>query len=514
MEGTRRVFLSAARVSAATFAVVISSAALTVLTTARFGATRETDAFLVALAIPTMVGTVLALAPAVAAIPALVRVRDARGPAAARRLEATLFWGVTLTVAASGALLLIAREPVIAALAPGFDTEARALTGQLLFLTVPAGVALAGSNALTAILNANDRYALPAAAQMIVNAGVASVIIAMADLGVEAWAVGYLVGTVIAFATLVGAMLSMGQRLSFSLPFADRADSRAVLATVAPFVVLAAIAQASGAVTRMITSLLPGGVITALGIAQTLTNIPLGLSGYALGTTLVTAFAASTVARPEIVQLLFTRAIRILELLLAPVAGLMLVFSEPLVRALFERGAFTAESTALTAGALRIFALSLLAQPFMVVAHRALLGAQLTVALLVLGGIETAMLALLTLSFAAKFGHLGVAAAYSCSVLINAILLTIYTNSRFRRRDVPGAIGFTVAAAVMSAAAVAVGHTVYRAVTAPERVLDAAALGLGGLSAILVYVAAVLILPTWARSELRSLRLTRASRGR
>jgi putative peptidoglycan lipid II flippase len=512
MASTRTVFISAIRVSASTLSVVVSSALVTIITTGSFGVSRQTDAYLVALAIPTMIVTILSLAPSLSAIAVLVQERAERGDRSEQILSSTLVWAIVGSVAPVLILLVLARQEAVGLIAPGFSDLDRGLTAGLMLLTAPAAFCNAIANGLGAILNARHRYAIAAMAPTIVNVVSGAVIVLVRDAGVIAWAWGYLAGSVAALGVLMVTTALVGQR-QWLVVALDHPALRGLFSTVLPFVLLTALSQVSAIVVRSITSLLPGGVITALNIALTITNIPLGLSAYALGTTLVPAFARYLAEDPSQVQILFRRAIRLLELALAPVVALTFVLAQPLIRVLFERGAFDAHATELTAEVLRIYVLSLLAQPFVVVAHRALLGGRATRTLLVVGVIETGSLAVLTFALSAGFAHEGVAAAYVLSVVVNAALLTVASVRAFHRADVLGSIAFAIATSALAA----VGSAAAFAIVSLEPVsigriggalwiVAAAAVGAA------VYLALVWASPLSTIAELRGLLARRLSR--
>lgn len=491
----------------------MSSAVGTIITTGSFGATRKTDAYLIALAIPTMLVVILSLAPSLAAIPDLVRERSERGDGSAQILAATLVWGIALVVAPCLLLLVLARSLVVPLVAPGFEAGDRELTASLMLITVPAALCIAISNGLTAVLNARDRYVIAAVAPTIVNVAVGTVVIVFArQSGVVSWAIGYLVGSIVVLLVLLLATRAAGQRTWWAANFRHPA-MLGLVATVVPFVALAGVGQVSQVVIRVVTSLLPGGAITALSIALTITNIPLGLSAYALGTTLVPAFARYLAEDPSQVQLLFVRGVRLLMVALAPVAALLVVLSHPLVRALFERGSFDARATTVTSEALQLYALSLLAQPFFVVAHRALLGARATHVLLILGVAETTALAVLTFALGSAFGHVGVAAGYSTSIAISAALLTAASARYFGRPDIGRSLVFgavTIGLAMVASLAAVLVLTVVPSNT--DRVAEFSVTVAAGVVGIGTYVALLWFVPLPAIRELRMLMAGRMSR--
>ena len=498
---TGRAFEAAIGVSAAGLAVVTSAGVVAVAATNAFGATRQTDAYVFALALPLFVVAVVALAPSVAAIPIIARAAQRGENLEAQELSDALLWIVIFTSLSCSILLLIARTPIIDAVAVGFDGATRALVSELLPLTVLGALFLAISNALTANLNAHQRFAFAAAAPAIVSAITTATIISFHDHGVVAWAWGYLCGNVVA-----GSVLLFRAGVAGLLPSVVRIPRpeivRDLATVVTPFAAVVLVTQLVGLVVRGFSSTLPAGVLTALGIALTVANIPLGLSAHALGTTLIPAFTQGLRFDPA-AAVLFRQAVLVLNVLLAPIAFTFVLLPEPIVRALFERGSFGPEATRITAEALRIYALGLLVQPFFVVAHRALLAARRTGLLLSAGLVEQTALVGLTVILIRPLGHVGVALAATLAVGISAVLLVILARGSLGSRDVGSSVRLALVIDAMALAGSAIALPALSLFVPTTAWLElprvAAACALGAAT----YGALLWVVPSPALAELR-----------
>jgi putative peptidoglycan lipid II flippase len=94
--------------------------------------------------------------------------------------------------------------------------------------------------------------------------------------------------------------------------------------------------------------------------ANRLIELPLGIVGIAVGTVLVPAFAHAVRSRDKnALAHVESRGLELALGLALPAAVALVALAEPIVRVLFERGAFTAGDTAATAAALAAFALGL-----------------------------------------------------------------------------------------------------------------------------------------------------------
>jgi putative peptidoglycan lipid II flippase len=103
------------------------------------------------------------------------------------------------------------------------------------------------------------------------------------------------------------------------------------------------------------------GGVSALAYARKIAETLTTILPYALGIVLL-PFSAEMAARrdDEALSRTLTAAVRALTLLFLPATVGLVVLREPFVRLLFERGAFTAASTEMTAGPLLFYAMALL----------------------------------------------------------------------------------------------------------------------------------------------------------
>jgi len=200
--------------------------------------------------------------------------------------------------------------------------------------------------------------------------------------------------------------------------------------------------------------------VSWLYYANRLIEMPLGVVSIAIGTVLVPAFTHA-VRSGDSHELAHVES-RGLELsigLALPAALALAALAEPVVRILFERGAFTADDTAATAAALAAFALGLpghvLAKTFSPVFFaREDTGTPMRAALL---GLVVAIGGSLLLR--PSMGHVGIALAIALSGWASALLLGILIARRFgfgidaqARRRLPRIV---IAAVVMGLAVLA-----------------------------------------------------------
>jgi putative peptidoglycan lipid II flippase len=344
--GHRRLLSTMALMGMATVLAKCIALGKDLLVARQLGAGDDLDAYLVAFVLPSYASVVLAHTFASAFVPSYVRVWQKEGIAQAQQLAGgvmaaavLLLSGVLLLLCAIGPLLL----PLIGL---GFDAEKLALARGLFY--VMAGIVLAtGSSAvIAAVLNAHERFVATALAPLAIPVSMLGVFAQYGStLGVRALAIGTLLGFVGELLVLVGA--AWRARL---LPWPRFAAPRRELARVAnqylPVAIGGLLMSSSMVVDQAMAASLGSGQVSVLNFGGKVVAVVLG----------VVAVSVSTVLFPRFTHLIAAGRTRELErtfglyavgifLLSIPVVALLALATEPLIRLLFERGAFTPETT-------------------------------------------------------------------------------------------------------------------------------------------------------------------------
>jgi len=332
------------------------------------GAGPVADAFLVAFQLVNVVRRLLtegALNNAL--VPAWLSMNEAKGPIAASafagRVLGTLSAALIVATGAAGLLM----PWIIIALAPGFAGEKTLrLAANDARLMLPY-LAFAGPATVTmALLNAQRRFALTAFAPLLFNAAlivVMTVLIAQRwDAGDAALAVAATVGIAGLLQLAILILRSRGSHFATPLRVTFDSEMRGFLAKALPGMVAGAGPQLLIVAGAIVASTSPSAV-SWLYFANRLIELPLGIVGVAVGAVLVPELARAV--RTEDRNAMTHAQSRGLELaigLALPATLGLIALSEPIVRLLFEHGAFAATDAAGTAHALMWLALGLPAQ--------------------------------------------------------------------------------------------------------------------------------------------------------
>lgn len=325
-----------------------------------FGTGGTADAFFVAYIIPYIFYGVIGMALTTVIVPVF-----AEYAAEGRREEAwrmlSLVTNTVFTVMAALAILGMVGAPVIAGtLGAGFKPETLQLAARLTAVMMPAIVFMTLAGVFAGILNANQVFGPPAFGPAAQNL----TIIAGALLGGKLWGIYGLAGGAVAGAVVLGlvqlpALRHVGFKYSFQIDI-RHPEVRRVLALILPVILMSGIMQVYTMVDWRLASGLAAGSISSLNYANKLMNLPQGLFVTAVATAVFPTLSQLVAEnrRAEMARVL-QRAMKVILLLGVPGAIGLIVLREPVVALLFQRGAFDAQSTSMTASALLFYAIGL-----------------------------------------------------------------------------------------------------------------------------------------------------------
>jgi putative peptidoglycan lipid II flippase len=491
---------SAARVGEATMLSRVFGLARDTAFAALFGTGFVADAFNLAFLIPNVFRRLVGegnINPAF--VPVFTEIRERRGAAAAamflRRLNGALL-GFCLALVSLG----IAFAPWIVGLY-AHDWNATpgdfSLAVGLLRLLFPY-LLLAGAAALaSAAMNALRSFALPALAPVVLNVGflfgaLAALAFDTLSARIVAFAVGGLLGELGSWWILFPRMRSLG--LPLGAEWAPRdADVRRVAALMIPGALALGVTQVNLFVDTLLALRMEEGTLTALRLGNRVMLLPLGVIGVAVSTTALPTLSLHAAGDDRRAVLdTMAHSLQLLLALLIPAAVGLVLLSEPIVKLLFEYGAFSAErSTPMTAAALLFCTLGLPAYGLVKGLAQGFYSVQDTRTPVRIAVVAMLANVALNLALMKPLGLRGLALATSLAAWLNAWLL-----SRALRRRLgplpPGSLWPSLRSTLAASAALAggclAGLRLAALVPAPEplaRVITVGAAMLLGLGAFI-----------------------------
>ena len=337
------------------------------------GAGLASDAFLIAWRLPNLFRALFAEGAFAAVFVPMYnrRMTEAEREAADTGLAAAnAFAGQVLSVLLPvlivfTAIMMVATAPIVRAMTGGFPDggpEKFALAVHLTRITFPYLALISLVSLLGGILNSLNRFWVNAAAPILLNIAMIVAILffrgsSQAQVA-ETQAIAVTVAGALQLLWLIWSCRRAGVVLRVGFGTLSP-DVRRMLALIGP----AALGQ--GAIqfnllisTSLAARFLPQGAVSYLYYADRLNQLPLGLIGIGIGTAILPSLSrqigggdARAAAHTQ------NRALELALALALPAAIALVVSATPLVRGVFQHGAFTARDTIGAAGALAAFSL-------------------------------------------------------------------------------------------------------------------------------------------------------------
>ncbi|MBV9391963.1 MAG: murein biosynthesis integral membrane protein MurJ [Verrucomicrobia bacterium] len=337
---------------------------------ALFGAGRSMDAFIIAFRAPNLLRDLFAEgALSTAFVTVFSRKIAKEGDASAWRLAAKMATLTTVFMSLISILGVIFADPLIGLLAPGFDPAKRHLTVVLAQVMYPFILLISLAALVMGMLNAKNRFAVPALASSFFNMGSIVGGIGIGYILDPTFGNRALVG--LAMGTLIGGLLQLAVQLPSlkSVGFHFYPDFKwrdpgvvEVLTLMAPAVISGSAVQVNVMINGIFASHLGDGPVSWLSNAFRLIQLPIGVFGVAISTVTLPVISKSAALRDSAsFRSTLARALRLAFFLTIPSTIGLVVLARPIIELLFQRGRFSSHDTFETASVLQFYAIGLAA---------------------------------------------------------------------------------------------------------------------------------------------------------
>lgn len=423
-------------VAICTFVVKLVAAGKDLVLANFFGISASLDTFLLAYLVPSVAVNILAGSLQAAFVPKYVLARSSDGDAAAAEFASATATMLALSLALTTILVI----PIVAWGIPAMAgklpaqhvEEARWMAVALTPVIVLNGLTFFWSG----FLNTHDKFAIPALTPIVTPICIAVAALQAAHQGVHVLVIGALIGACIELSIVLAHAHSAGQRLLFAWPrittrhremlkqFGAAASGNFVLG--ATMIIDQSFAASTGA----------GGVAT-LNFGVKLTQVIAGILAMAIGTA-VLPNASRLVAKQDWVGLRMTLKsyTKILFAITLPITGALILFSEDIVRVVFQRGAFDASDTNSVAFVQSLSALQIPFFAFSILIVRTLSAISANVVLLVGAVISLLLDVVLNYSLVPLLGVAGTGLSTSLMYAVSCVFLVVSLHIRLRRLEV------------------------------------------------------------------------------
>ncbi len=283
---------------------------------------------------------------------------------------------------------------------------------------------------LSGIMNTRDKFAIPTLALALLNVFMIGALSIAPSFGLDQEKIGYYLSVAVTLSGISQVSLvwwaskRAGVVLKFRAPKVTPGVRRLFILGV-PGIISAGITQINLLVSHVIATT-QASAASWLTYADRLYQLPLGMIGIAMGVALLPTLSRSIRAgRDGDAKTTLNRGIEISLFLTLPAAVALYVIPDFLISGIYQRGAFTAETTAQVAKALRWFALGLPGFVLLKVLTPAFFARENTRTPMVWAGISAAINLSLGYTLFKLIGFHGLALATSIAAWVNVIGLSI-----------------------------------------------------------------------------------------
>jgi putative peptidoglycan lipid II flippase len=387
----------------------------------RFGTTAETDAYLVAAVLPQILFLAFNDAVKTAFIPVYGEYHR-QGEGNAFALTVYVLLGAVLFV--SSFVLVLAAPLVVRLVAPGFSGETYEIAVVMSRILLP-GLMFMGLSGLSAgVLHTKKNFVTPAIVAFPSNL---IIIVGAVFFGVRYGIVG------LAWATIVG----IASQFLIQLPAVARTGvftrdkllwkhpGLKKMAVLLPPVLLGGAAlELKSIIDRVFGSLLPEGSIAALNFSNRIYLLPHSILILALLTVIYPTLVELHVeAKVKEFKETLRQGIGLMIVSITPMMAGLIVLRVPVVRLLFERGAFDVAATESTAFALAFYSLGLVGVGWQLLMNRAFYAMKDTVTPMVVTLVLVVMNIVFNWFLIKPLGHGGIALGTALSINVGTVLV-------------------------------------------------------------------------------------------
>lgn len=401
-----------------------------------FGIGKEYDIYLVGAVLPVTIGTILLYTGQNYFIPSynnFISGNNKNDPEEFVGRKFVIFISSGIAIAF---LLFVTANPIINLYMGDSSTSLKEIAYRvymIFLITIPFS---AGISILSAYLQSILEFKYPIFSRLFLNfSTIIFVLIFGKQVGVFIIAIGYLTGTLLQFLYLVTKtkIKILSTIVNF---FKSGKELKSVFNfSIVTIIIIETISQLYVLFDRYFYSEVSSGGIAALNYALTLFTFPVGILSVAMATAIFPKISVAVMEKtPGGIKSLFNEAMLVILLLFTPITFIFTFFPDEVIRLIFERGNFNAESTIYTATALRYFSFSLIFYAVYAVINKIFYSVGLIKTLLVITIVGSALKLMLNYILVGSLQHNGLALGTTVSYLFFFVSCFLILNFKFKLR--------------------------------------------------------------------------------
>lgn len=326
-------------------------------------------------------------------------------------------------------LCYIFNKQIVTIFAPGFSGDTFNLTSRFLNISVFSILFSSVLQVLSAYLNCNNKF-IESSLPMLFFSSTQIVFIVMSGIvSTHVLIYGYIVAVIMQFFTTYLFSYKECYRFKFNIRITPEIKKTFIL--VIPIFISSAIIQINSFVDKSFASVLAEGSISALNYANILRSFIFTIFTVAI-TTMIYPLLSKSITEKNIdaVKNMFSKSINLTIILFIPITIGAILLATPAIQFVYERGAFSSQSTILTSTAFIMYSIGILPLAFSDIITRVFYSMQDTKSVMITSIISVILNIILNFLLIKPLKHNGLALATSLSSIFTIPILFVILRKK------------------------------------------------------------------------------------
>lgn len=327
---------------------------------------------------------------------------------------------------------MIFAMPIVKIIAPNLDAQTMDLTVSLARTLFPVLLFTAVAFVFVGFLQSMDEFNIPAIISVVSNGILILYLLIFNDkFGVQGVAIAMLIGWGTQIIVQIPSAIKKGFKYKLKVDFKDEGLKKVVKLAI-PILISSWVQPINNIVNLRLASGLEGGqAVSAIEYAYTLYLIIVGVFSYTL----------SNIIFPELSKLsadndenqfkeVIKKAIEISIFFIIPMSVGIWFLSTDIIKLIYERGEFTANSTSLTAGALQLYSIGMIGYGLMEILNKTLYARQDSKTPMIISCFAIVCNILLSILLVKMMGYIGLPLAASITSILTTVVMLFIINKK------------------------------------------------------------------------------------
>lgn len=388
-----------------------------------YGISQIADIYITSSTIPTILFGSVGIAISTTVIPIFYEIDKNKGRNESIDFINNIFNIVLLISTILAILGCIFAEPLVKIFAVNFTGDKLDMSVEFTRIMIFGIISIGASNIMSCWLQINNNFKVPGLIGIPYNLIIIISILISSIAGIRIMAIGTLIAISSQFIMQYIFAVKYEYKYKLYINYKDPYIKK-IVSLIIPVFMGVAVSQINTIVDRTISSTLGDGFITILNSANRLNSFVTGVFILAIVTVIYPLLSklSNEENKDKFIKSVY-QSINSVILLIIPMSIGAIIFAKPIVRIVFERGAFDSKASVMTATALVYYSIGMLGTALREVLNKIFYSLQDTRTPMVNGALSMAMNILMNIILVNILGYIGIALATSISSLICVALL-------------------------------------------------------------------------------------------